>query len=84
MLSATAAAAAAAACCQVHGVELVQTDLVAGLMPRLAGAVDLLVRAMQGKTLTRGVQGFIWLGVCHWGMGEECLCHALFLVWLEL
>lgn len=29
---------------QVAGVELVQTDLVAGLLPRLAGAVDLLVR----------------------------------------
>jgi hypothetical protein len=44
--TAATAAAAAAACCQVHGVELVQTDLVAGLMPRLAGAVDLLVRAL--------------------------------------
>jgi hypothetical protein len=28
---------------QVKEVELVQTDLVAGLLPRLAGAVDLLV-----------------------------------------
>lgn len=28
---------------QVQNVELVQTDLVAGLLPRLAGAVDLLV-----------------------------------------
>ena len=28
---------------QVCGVELVQTDLVAGLMPRIAGTIDLLV-----------------------------------------
>jgi hypothetical protein len=38
-----AAAAAAAVCSQVHGAELVQTDLLASLLPRLAGAVDLLV-----------------------------------------
>jgi hypothetical protein len=34
----------ACAVTQVHDVELVQTDLVAGLLPRLEGAVDLLVR----------------------------------------
>jgi hypothetical protein len=46
LTAAATAVAAAAACCQVHGVELLQTDLVAGLMPRLAGVVDLLVRPM--------------------------------------
>jgi hypothetical protein len=59
LLAATAATAAAAAAgiLQVHGVQLVQTDLVASLMPRLAGAVDLLVGAVlqtQGVVALKG------------------------------
>lgn len=37
------AAAQTLASHQVHGVQLVQTDLVASLIPRLAGAIDLLL-----------------------------------------
>lgn len=45
---------------QVQHVELVQTDLVAGLLPRLAGTVDLLVGAKAASGCASSLNIYNW------------------------